>query len=566
MAKQKRKFKSYWDKKNYEQMQERKIELFDINSKNVFYWHYCFVPKNAIYGSFYGIDYVCTSLKLDKNSHLGVFIYLKDKFIFMRIKNDLSNLILQMCDFEGVSELNILFSDLHHFTFSLENPSALTTKVYHLGDSKIKGMNLEDGDVYGTYYNSPFYVKDFIINNQQELTIYAQKENSLGKYKKIKIDGWLKDEIIQRAVSNHLINGNVKIKFDEKNILLERMKPRIRKNGSTFYYYNESKLEENYIKAIKQKHRIIYQDQYPTFHIQKYNTYNPNGITLPHGSMFGTYSGIDYCVKSLKQNSNGEIFVYTWNGEKYIGEWMRNYLTEYVKAQAKKHGMKYTPIKPVISRETNGETIAYTNNTSKIQPDWRTRTVQQGDVVALNYSMNCGSHDVEQCNGIVPIMTNLKELIKYNVPLCYCKTCNRYIMFKDDYDQMKQRGDLLCRFEEYYHWITREYDSRYSYTVDSVLKENGYNVRMNNGLSREDRRFILDKVIHEKKCSEYQVRSYLSKFISMHKYQSNYSNAVRLWREDLEYIREEYYEPKTSVDVNSITVTNYNYNSIQEEQ
>ena len=32
----------------------------------------------------------------------------------------------------------------------------------------------------------------------------------------------------------------------------------------------------------------------------------------------------------------------------------------------------------------NGETIAYTNNTSKIQPDWRTRTVQQGDVVGNN--------------------------------------------------------------------------------------------------------------------------------------------------------------------------------------
>jgi hypothetical protein len=72
---------------------------------------------------------------------------------------------------------------------------------------------------------------------------------------------------------------------------------------------------------------------------------------------------------------------------------------------------------------------------------------------------------------------------------------------------------------------------------ESALKQLGYAVAKNLGLSDEDRRKILDGAMATAGMTKEAICAFLEKNITLHKNQTGFSDAVRKWTSDLAYLR-----------------------------
>ena len=74
---------------------------------------------------------------------------------------------------------------------------------------------------------------------------------------------------------------------------------------------------------------------------------------------------------------------------------------------------------------------------------------------------------------------------------------------------------------------------------ESFLKELGYSVAKNNGLSDLDRQGTLKKIISSGAMSKETVCACLKNYINLHKNQSGFAAAVDKWLADLAYVTAE---------------------------
>lgn len=116
----------------------------------------------------------------------------------------------------------------------------------------------------------------------------------------------------------------------------------------------------------------------------------------------------------------------------------------------------------------------------------------------------------------------------------YCETCDKYytnMNLLPDSDVMHAMGNVC-----FFGMPSSYYDYTWFGSTKSILAKNGYTVR-ENGISKEKRQFILESLIQQGTVTGYDVIDHLNSIIDLHRYDKKWQNAIRKYREDIEFVR-----------------------------
>lgn len=138
------------------------------------------------------------------------------------------------------------------------------------------------------------------------------------------------------------------------------------------------------------------------------------------------------------------------------------------------------------------------------------------------------------------IITATAVLLSFNnkdirMTVNYCKDCNRFFISEVSYEYYRKKyGALIGNIQLEHSSVTCNGEFL---AEESPLHLCGYNVNQQDNYSREERRFIISKIIDRGIMSKYEVINYLEYFISHNGQQSRNWLALAKWKEDLQFTR-----------------------------
>ena len=149
-------------------------------------------------------------------------------------------------------------------------------------------------------------------------------------------------------------------------------------------------------------------------------------------------------------------------------------------------------------------------------------------------------HDYSDVIATVPIMID-DEFKNIEFPAIYCRDCNVYYVTEKIYNELKNRGKVLCQM------LTEDEYRRYLAGIDfgelspkGPLYLLGYTVaRDRKGediLTPAERKQLLDWIICNGIMKKKKVVFYLDLFIKKGQGNTNMSRSVQKWREDKDYL------------------------------
>lgn len=161
-------------------------------------------------------------------------------------------------------------------------------------------------------------------------------------------------------------------------------------------------------------------------------------------------------------------------------------------------------------------------------------TRQVKTVVLLN-SRKCiyEDHSVIDINAVIRVATPLK-IIKVSIPAAYCKKCNKYIILKEDFKRLKEKGVLLCEVID--RTGGKSDNSKEFYGDESRIHSLGYNVTKRQGYTYEQRKYILANMIENYNITKHEILSIIDMNIARHGKLRNHGEAVSKWREDRAFV------------------------------
>lgn len=166
------------------------------------------------------------------------------------------------------------------------------------------------------------------------------------------------------------------------------------------------------------------------------------------------------------------------------------------------------------------------------------------------------NHDTCIRNALIYILDNTTyEIIPETVPLLYCKTCNIYYMYEDQYNTLSKKGKILCRIYNLKQWQEGYTGDDFfgKLNMESVFKICGYSVSSNSSVPDQARQNLLSFLIDRKIVSLAQTLNFLHWLIDNRKDSARMQNAVKKWKSDLKYITEKYRDNKSeTITVESI--------------
>ena len=164
--------------------------------------------------------------------------------------------------------------------------------------------------------------------------------------------------------------------------------------------------------------------------------------------------------------------------------------------------------------------------------------IQLKDFVIKKNTFHCihNEHALKDISASITIINQKGNFEIMKVPAGYCKDCNVYFIFEDVYKRILSRGTPICRM---YDWKTIENGSNVGNMMlapESLLRQYGYNVNANEGLSSERRKRILQILVDNQIMTKSEIISYLKFFISQRKNNSSMKMAVEKWNSDKAFI------------------------------
>lgn len=87
---------------------------------------------------------------------------------------------------------------------------------------------------------------------------------------------------------------------------------------------------------------------------------------------------------------------------------------------------------------------------------------------------------------------------------------------------------------------------------ESLLMQNGYNVKANNGLTDVQRQVILQNIMDNKILTPHRISSYLDMFIAQKGNMPQYKEAILKWEKDRSFVLDYKNGAKRNVDIQSI--------------
>lgn len=165
------------------------------------------------------------------------------------------------------------------------------------------------------------------------------------------------------------------------------------------------------------------------------------------------------------------------------------------------------------------------------------------------------NHDTCIRNAIIYILNNTThQIVPETLPLLYCKDCNVYYMYEDQYITLTKKGRILCRVYNTKQWQESGHttDLFGSLNMESIFKICGYRVDANSNIPDQARHSLLDFIIQRNIVNLNQTLNFLHWLISIKKDMPHMRNAVEKWKNDLNYINNKYQEDVKAVTVKSI--------------
>lgn len=193
--------------------------------------------------------------------------------------------------------------------------------------------------------------------------------------------------------------------------------------------------------------------------------------------------------------------------------------------------------------------LKQTNNISKKQDD-RDNTKKQNvhvnaigvkDFVVRRSTFKCrhNNHQLQNIDAKVNVIDKKGEIRESKVAAGYCATCNTYFIMESVFQNLKNKGTPVCRMSDEKAYLNNHtYVNGMILAQESILKQYGYTVSQNEGLSDTARRKILALLIDHKILTKNDVISYLDFFINNKKYQHKYEKALDKWQRDKEFVSE----------------------------
>ena len=109
------------------------------------------------------------------------------------------------------------------------------------------------------------------------------------------------------------------------------------------------------------------------------------------------------------------------------------------------------------------------------------------------------------------------------------------IAYSDDGDEPDEKDDIWEESPEYYSSGGSDLDTS-GWSLESVLRQEGYTVSQREGLSDYERHQILNSVLSRGLMAKRAIVEHIETQIALRRYSSTYREAVEKWRRDLEYL------------------------------
>ena len=184
--------------------------------------------------------------------------------------------------------------------------------------------------------------------------------------------------------------------------------------------------------------------------------------------------------------------------------------------------------------------------------------IMSNDFVVRTNIFKCisESHHLEEVLGIIQVLKANGTMITERVTAAYCSDCGCYFLMQSEYDRISQIGILICKMiekEDLYRYGLHYHNM----AGESILMQNGYNVKANNGLTDIQRQTFLANLIDDHTLTASEIISYLQMFMAQKKGLPSYQMAVDKWDADLQFVRQYKEDNKRRVFINSITKVAY---------
>lgn len=157
-------------------------------------------------------------------------------------------------------------------------------------------------------------------------------------------------------------------------------------------------------------------------------------------------------------------------------------------------------------------------------------------IVTNNKECIFSNHIMKDIIGILRIVNPSGEIKNHKIPMIYCQSCASYYVLKKYYTQAKSKGVILCQIIGKKDYENRVKNKTQTERKESRIHELGYNVRKGSSYTNEQRQTILANIIENTDISKREIQALIRSCINQHKSQSNYSNAVRCWEIDYQFL------------------------------
>lgn len=180
--------------------------------------------------------------------------------------------------------------------------------------------------------------------------------------------------------------------------------------------------------------------------------------------------------------------------------------------------------------------------------------INHGDFIVRTNLFRCyhKDHLVEEIIAILKVATPMGKVIEEKIPCAYCPECNCFFMLTSEYKRVSEKGILLCQLIDKEQYYQNGKLDKFNGASESLLMQNGYNVKANVGLTDIQRQIILENIMDSNILSQHRILSYLDAFIAQKINMPQYKEAVHKWQKDKEFVRTYDTKRKRVVEIKTI--------------
>lgn len=272
----------------------------------------------------------------------------------------------------------------------------------------------------------------------------------------------------------------------------------------------KSAFEESSVKSVNLPETVVNLDSYAFYNSELKN------INLPEGMRF------------IGEHALSETNIYSLNIPSSV---------EHIDITAFQNSvnLKFVSVdeKNVNYRKENGDIFCNKNNIMIFslpkQEKIEEKLLGEDTLYIYNGNISChkNKHKIIQATGVIYTLKN--ERVKINIE--YCEQCKKYILEYGLYEEYRNRyGVIIGNFRLVKNG---QFNNKIELAEESPLKLSGYSVSQKDAFTKEEREYILARIIYEGIMDKGTVIKYLSHFISMNGEKAGNEIALKKWRSDL---------------------------------